>query len=232
MKKLFIILLAVMLLPSVLRAGDAEKRFKTYSVLEKGEWTAGLSFLATSIGSDNSQFLLLVNGLDAQGKLVRVAPAFTYAYKDNASMGLRFSYGKADLSLDNVDLSLLSDDLAISLADMDASFSSWSVAAFHRNYIGLEKSGTVGLFCEFRLAYSGSRLGAGQSAIPLNQIKLCFAPGVVLYIFSFVSVEASVGIADFAYTSSKAVDTGSLSKVSGGVNFNILNCNFGINFHF
>lgn len=222
-------------------AGNAAKKekksFQVHTALEKGEKTVGLGVLFANFNSDNSEFLLLANNLGAKGNVFRIAPNFSVAYKDNASVGLRLKYSNAKLDLDEANLRLFSDALSAGLSDVTGNWKSFGGTVFHRNYIGLDPKGTVGLFCEFQLGYSYNRIDFGADQYnTANQVKLSFNPGLILYILPMVSVEASVGLADVSYTTSLShngsTEDGKFSRVGGGAHLNILNCNFGISFHF
>ena len=213
------------------------RSFKTHTVVYKGEKMAGLGVVYANLNSSNTEYLLMVNNLDASGALLRVAPQFACAYADNAAIGARFVYNNARVNLGKVDMNLLSKDLALSLSGQALGWTSYGGYVFHRNYIGLEKSGTVGFFCEFRLGYNYNRLDfGGGSYNAVHQAKLTFAPGFILYVLPFVSVEASIGLADLTYTGAASfnggVKEGSRGKVGGGVSLKLLNCNFGIAYHF
>ncbi len=213
------------------------RAFEKHTVVYKGETMGGLSAVYANLNSTNTEYLLLINNLDATGALFRIAPQMSYAYKDNASIGARFVYNNAVVDLGNVDLNLLSKDLGVSLSDQSLSWSSCGAYIFHRNYIGLEKSGTAGFFCEFRLGYSSNRLDmGGGDCNKSRQVQLAFAPGFILYILPFVSVEASMGMADLTYTKAEVltegVREGDRGSFGGGVGLKLMNCNFGISYHF
>ena len=239
-RRIFITL--VLLLSALLSAfaGDApkERHFEKRTVIHKGETTIGGSILYAGLNSDNSEYFQIVNSLVGSGKLFRVAPSFYTAYRDNAAIGCRICYSNADILLDNTRLSLLSEDLSLTVSDLSAGLKSVSAGIFHRNYIGLDSRGTVGLFCEFQLSYAYSRI-ATKSADTYNDsqgVKLTFAPGIVLFILPMVSVEASIGIANLGYNWSRAVTDGqshgTLSRATTALKLNILDCNFGIAYHF
>lgn len=213
------------------------RAFETHTVVFKGETMAGLGAVYANLNSTNTEYLLLVNNLDASGALFRIAPQMSFAYKDNAAIGARIVYNKAGINLGNADLNLLSNDLGLSLSDQDLNWSSFGAYVFHRNYIGLEKSGTAGFFCEFRLGYSSNRLDmGGGNCNNVRQAQMAFAPGFILYILPFASVEASIGMADLTYTKAKAgaegADDGSRGAIGGGVGLKLMNCNFGVSYHF
>lgn len=217
-------------------AGE-KKGLQTYTVINRGEFMAGAGILYADANSSNSEFLLLANGLDAEGKFFRISPCMSWAYRDNATIGIRGSFTAGIAAIDNVNLNLLDKDLGIDIEDIGGSVKSFGVSLFHRNYFGLEKSGTVGLFCEFRLGYTGSHIATGSDSVnSIQQARLSFAPGFVLFVLPFVSLEASIGIADVTYTHSDAsrgnAPVGNSSRIGGGISFNLLNSNFGVTYHF
>ena len=213
-------------------------KFARRTVVYKGEKMAGAGAIYANLDNKNTEILLLARDLDLSAKLFRVSPQFSVAYRDNASVGFRFAYGTASGHLGNLKVSLLSDDLSLEVSpNTDVSLRTYDAAFFHRNYIGLDRKGTVGLFCEFRLQYSHNQINFGaESANVADQFKLVFAPGAILYILPFVSVEASVGLADLTYTFAKfhqnGQQQGARHQFAAGVHPTLLNCNFGIVYHF
>lgn len=205
----------------------------------KGEKMTGAAFLYASLNSANSQLFLLANHLSAQGQICRVSPFFSYAYHNNCSVGARFAYTRLMGDVNSGNLSILSDDLKFDVADVSLDYSIYRAGIFHRNYIGLDRRGTVGLFLECQLAYSYNRSTFGKDAGSYSDghsVDLLLSPGIVLYILPMVSVEASLGIADLGYTTSRTrkdgLVTGSREKYNAAVNLDILNLNFGISYHF
>ena len=61
-------------------------------IIPKGEWQVGAQLSHVSLSSDNSEYMLLLNGLDANGSITKIAPFFAYSYKDNRSIGMKFQY--------------------------------------------------------------------------------------------------------------------------------------------
>lgn len=213
------------------------RTFEKHTLVYKGEKMSGLGFVYANLDSRNSEYLLLVNNLDAGGVLFRATPQFSCAYSDNAAIGARIVYNNASLDLGNVDLNLLSKDLGVTLSDSALGWTSFGGYVFHRNFIGLEKSGTAGFFCEFRLGYTHSRLDFGSgNCNTVNQGKLAFAPGFLLYVLPFVSVESSIALADLTCTGATSFDgevkDGSRSRFSAGVGLKLIDCHFGVAYHF
>lgn len=239
MKKVLAYLLTLVLVLSTgaISAAREKKNLSSHTIINRGEVMAGAGILYANVNSGNSEFLLLANNLDASGKFFRIAPSVSVAYRDNATIGLRGSFNAAVASVENVNLNLLDKDLGIDLKDIGCAVKAYGVSLYHRNYFGLEKSGTVGLFCEFRLGYTHTRLDtASDSFNTLQQMNLCFAPGAILFVLPFVSLEASIGIADVTYTISDVrqndAPVGNSKKIKAGVSLNLLNCNFGVTYHF
>ncbi len=223
--------------PDKKEKSEWQKTFQMQTVLEKGERTAGAGILLANFDSDNSELFLLANNIGANGNLFHIKPCLSYAYRDNAAIGARISFATAKMNIDETNLRLISDDLATDLSDIDGRLSSFGGGLFHRNYIGLDSKGTVGLFCEFELRYTHSTLDYDNGlSNSINQLRLTFSPGAVLYIMPMVSVEASIGLADLTYTASRSNNEdnseGTYNKFRGGTRINIMNCNFGISYHF
>lgn len=218
----------------------SQERFERRTVLYRGEKVAGISIMSANVNSSNSEALLVVEGLDVTGKLFRVAPDFEYAYRDNAGIGLRVSYTRAGLDIPSVDLSVFSSDLSFSLEDASGTLNSFKATAFHRNYVGLSKKGSVGLFLEEGLSYvhATTDIGSGETGTRdvRQSVMLSLSPGVILYILPFVSIDASIGIADLSFVSSSASKggqkDGSRWQFKAGFKLNVLNLNFGIHYHF
>ncbi|MCQ2166051.1 MAG: hypothetical protein MJY49_01295 [Bacteroidales bacterium] len=218
----------------------SQERFERRTVLYRGEKTVGASIMSANVTSANSEALLVVGDLDVTGKFFRIAPSFECAYRDNASMGIRLSYLRAALDLSSVDLSLFSSDLSFSLDDAVGTLNSFKAVVFHRNYIGLSKKGSVGLFLEEGLSYTHATtdLGTGDSATRdvRQRFMLSLSPGVILYILPFVSIDASIGIADLAFVTSSASKNGQTDgsrwQFKAGFKLDVLNLNFGIHYHF
>jgi len=214
-----------------------KKILKISNAIEKGEKMVGMGIIYTSFDSRNSEILLMATNMTATGNLFRIRPYFAYAYMDNAAVGFRLKYATANLNLDNVNLSLGSEELSTTLKDVKGKYNSFGASVYHRNYFGLDRKGTVGLFCEFELGYAYNRIDTAEGTYNTgSRVDLVFSPGLVLYILPFVSVEFSVGLADITWYSSKSYVNnavqGNLSRFSGGVRPNLLNFNFGISYMF
>lgn len=219
------------------RISEDRKKFENRTVVEKGEHMLNLSFMAASLNSDNSEYMLLLNNMCLNGAFYRVAPSYSYAVCKNVAVGLRCHYMGANANIDNLNLNFLSSDLNFDVKNAKLKYDSWGAAFFSRQYLGLDRRGTVGLYLEEALKYSGafSDFGGGSTSKGSN-ISLCVAPGFLLYIVPMVSVQFSIGIAELYYGWTDVykdnVKVGSREQGKASASFNILNLNFGITYHF
>lgn len=210
------------------------------TVLYKGEHSIGLSASYYDLSSVNSDILLFISDLGARASYLGASVAYQCAYADNMSAGFRLQYRMVNGGLDNVNLNLLSQSLAFDVKDLNVKTNSIGATVFNRIYFGLDKKGTVGLYLEQSLGYRASYtfLGpeAGNAYTTGRQIRLGLAPGVILYVLPFVSLQAQIGIASVEYNNNNCYrddqKIGHLSKWGGSLKFNLPDMNFGINFHF
>ena len=113
--------------------GKKEKRgLSQHLIIPKGEWQLGAQISHVSMSSDNSEYMLLLNNINANGAMTKVAPFVAYSYRDNRSIGMRFQYTSASGNVQSGDLSFLSDDLAFHIEDIHADMSSVQTAIYHR----------------------------------------------------------------------------------------------------
>lgn len=210
------------------------------TVLYKGEHVIGLSASYYDLSSVNSDILLLISDLGAKASYLGASAAYQYAYKDNMSVGVRFKYNMVNGGLDNVNLNLLSQSLAFDVKDLKVKTNSIGATLFNRIYFGLDRKGTVGLYLEQSLGYKRNYtfLGpeAGNAHTVGDQFRLGLAPGIILYVLPFVSLQAQIGIASVDYSNYNCYQDnqkiGHLAKWGGSLKFNLPDMMFGINFHF
>ena len=158
----------------------------------KGEVMLGLTASYGTITSEDTDFWIIVDNIDAEGTTATVKPFFGYFYRDNNCVGVRFGYNYVHGKLGNVDLDLGDkNDISFSVSDMNLSTESFSVGVFHRSYAGLDPKGRFGLFAELELAYSTGKTRfnymSGEETkytrSDNRKLKLSFNPGVAVYIF-------------------------------------------------
>ena len=120
--KLFIVtLLVVMGIGSVIaqssrRIQRIDREIQKTVFIPKGTWMAGGTVSYSEHNESNLNFLVLKD-IEGKGYDFSVSPYFGYFFRDNISMGARFSYKRNYLDLGNFDLNL-GEDFKISLKDL------------------------------------------------------------------------------------------------------------------
>ena len=219
--------------------GRFDRGLFNYIFIPKGKWGFGVTASYGELKTEDVQVLSILKDVDFSGKMYSVKPYISYFIRSNQAVGLKFDYtrGIADLGRLAVDFD---DDLNFSLRDVSYYQQSFSVAAFHRAYVGLDRSGRFGIFNEVDLAF-----GSGSSRFKrlynnepkdtrtiITQGSINFSPGVCVFIQDYVSFNVSFGV--FGLKRRKedqmtdGIDEG--SRVTSGANFrfNIFNINFGL----
>lgn len=214
-----------------------------YRFIPRGEWLCGLSVSYTGLNSDDSDILLLIKDFDFTGSLFGINPYVAYFISDNNCIGLKLGYSATSADLGNFNLDII-DDMNISLSDLSYNLKKFSAGIFHRAYLGLTKSGQIGVFNETSLTFeSGTshfirgneETGIKDTKTISNEIALGLNPGISVFVLKNISANVSVGILGLSYKQCKQyidnVETGTYK--SGGANFkiNILNINIGITVH-
>ncbi len=183
-------------------------------IIPKGEWQLGAQISHISMSSDNSEYMLLLNNINANGSITKVAPFVAYSYHDNRSIGLRFQYTSASGNIQEGDLDFLSDDLKFHVEDIHADMSSVQTAIYHRSYIGLDNKGRIGLFSDITLGYTSGKTKfiyneeTQDTYTKSNQIKLSLHPGIVIFAMNNVSTHVSIGIGGVSYNNTKYIKNG------------------------
>ena len=182
----------------------------------KGECMLGLTASYGNISTENSDVMLLLNDINIGLRSATIRPFFAYAYRDNMAVGIRLGYQFIDGSLDNLnlDLGLIADGLeGMSISNLGLRNESFSWALFHRNYLGLDRRGIVGVIIESEiLVKSGtSRFTSGGEVVNVSRSRNFAAqfnvnPGLGIYIFPQVCVTATVGIGGLRYNNVRQYD--------------------------
>lgn len=176
----------------------------------KGEVIMGLTASYGTLSSDDTDFMLLIDNIDADGTIATVKPFIGYFYRDNRCLGVRFGYTHVGGSVNSAGLDLgASNDVSFDIPYLDLRSDNYSFGLFHRSYAGLDPKGRFGLFAEFELGVStGSSHFAYESGGTIKrtstdntQVKLSFNPGAAVYIFPNVCATLSFGLGGIQYTS-------------------------------
>lgn len=232
-----IIVLFAVLVQSL--SAQTKPALSKYDLIPKGEKLAGVQFAYLNLSSANSEYMLLVNGLDAKASFGTVAPMLAFAYAPNRVLGVRGGYSFANGQIDATTLSLLNDGLDFDLSDFSASSRSNHVSVFHRSYIGLDKSGILGLYAEIAATYGSSKTSFGSSVDDYSmgrRVKLSFSPGVVFFPNQYFSTHVGLSLASVGYDTASfvkdGVANGSKSSFKAQASLDLLGIDLGIVVHF
>lgn len=218
----------------------ATKRFQSRLIAPKGGWQCGLSVMYADISTANSDFMMLLQGVDVAASMFRLSMEGAYTYSSNHAVGARFTYSKLDGLLDTATADLLGN-LSLDVSNLHAASTSMSGAVFERTYVGLDSHGRFGIFWDYLLGYTWNKTqfyaDAQSSSYSLSKkVHLGFSPGVVYFPMNNLSVQFSVCIADFSYNIvsvyNKGVCVGNRQVWKAQASLNMLDLNFGIAIHF
>lgn len=212
---------------------------KNRLIAPKGEWQCGLSVMYADLLSDNSDYMLVLQGLGADATMLRLAPEAAYTFKDNHAVGAKFSYTNVNGRIDAATADLLGN-FSMSVENVNAFTRSTGGCIFQRTYVGLDNHGRVGLFWDYILGFTRSRsqfyMGDESSAYSLKKkTYLSFAPGIVYFPMNNVSVQASISMGELSYNNVKAYEAGevvgSRNQFKAKASLNILDISFGLTIH-
>ncbi len=250
-KNIFFILTLVIASVSVVEAKSDVERFDrevdhSIKYAYKGEVLMGAAVSYGEVQSDNSEVMLLLEGIDASGDMLSIKPFVGYFYKDNRCVGARFGYSSLGGELGDATIDLGdTNDLEIDIPYFKLRSESYSYGVFHRSYVGLDKAGRAGLFAEVELMGSHSKgltsfeMTEGDmttSRSKSSSLELSFNPGVAVYVMPNVCATLSFGFGGVNYKSIKQYDenwnpTGERISSKMSFKFNVTAINFGINIH-
>ena len=212
---------------------------------ERGEMSLGLAVSYGTISSEDTDLMLLIEGIAVDGSVFTLDPSFGYFVRDNICIGARFGYSKMHGRLNNAALNLGSaNDMSFAVSGLELSSQKTSVGAFVRSYAGVDPNGHFGLFAEMelllRMGSSFLSTGIGDSAdiskSNLTQAKLSFSAGAAVYVFPNVCCSISFGLGGINFSHIKQSDVDDL--VTGFRNtsnmlfkLNLADIKIGLNFY-
>ena len=215
-------------------------RFKNHLIAPKGEWQCGLSVIYADFNSEDTDYMLLLQGVNASASMFRLAPEGAYTFADNHAVGVRFQYTNANGMVDTATADLLGN-FSMGLENVNAESRSLSACVFQRTYVGLDNQGRVGIFWDYVLGVTRSKsqfyTGNASSSYSLKKkIHLGFAPGIIYFPMNNVSVQAAISLADLSYNRVEAYEDGRLSGSRNAwkaqASLNIMDISLGLTVHF
>lgn len=182
----------------------------------KGEVMLGLTASYGNINADDTDIMLLFDNINLGLRSATVKPFFAYAYRDNLAVGVRFGYEHISGEVGSLDLNLglIADMENMGLSNMGLRSENFSWSIFHRNYIGLDRKGTVGVIMEAELLCKTGNTsiwnGAGDERTKSDSrnfaARLNFNPGLAIYVMPQVCVTVTVGVGGLYYNNIRQYD--------------------------
>jgi hypothetical protein len=216
-----------------------QKRFTNRLIAPKGEWQCGMSVMYADFNSANSDYMLMLQGLDLRASMLKITPEAAYTFKNNHAVGVKFNYLKFGSMLDSATADLLGN-MSLSVSDINAATNSMGGSVFQRTYIGIDKQGRFGIFWDYILGYTRAKTQfasgeASNSHTVKEKVYLAFSPGVIYFPMNNVSIHANISIADVSYATTKAYQNGNQVGMHKGwkaqAGLNLLNLSFGLAIH-
>lgn len=216
-----------------------QKRFTNRLIAPKGEWQCGMSVMYADFNSANSDYMLMLQGLDLRASMLKITPEAAYTFKNNHAVGVKFNYLKFGGMLDSATADLLGN-MSLSVSDINAATNSMGGSVFQRTYIGIDKQGRFGIFWDYILGYTRAKTQfasgeASNSQTVKEKVQLAFAPGVIYFPMNNISIHANISIADLSYATTKAYQNGNEVGMHKGwkaqAGLNLLNLSFGLAIH-
>lgn len=213
-----------------------------YLFIPKGQVIAGATLSYAHLNSDDSQYLLMIDGLQAECSMTRISPFIGISYAKNQVLGARFAYQLTRGKVDHVELQVGdSEDYSFALSDVDIEQRSYAGALFHRAYIGLDLRGRFALFNETRieLSFGRNRFNYGEKTLDQytknRQVGVTFHPGVAVCIMNNVSMHASIGVGGVRLSDSRVYDgaemIGKRTAMNANFRINLTDISLGITLH-
>ena len=182
----------------------------------KGEVMLGLTASHGNLRSEDSDIMLLFDNINLSLRSTTVKPFFAYSYRDNRAVGLRFGYENIIGEVSNLDLNLglVADIENMGISNVGLRNESFSWSLFHRNYMGLDRRGIVGVILEAELLcktgttsmWSGTGAERSKSDSRNFAARLNFNPGLAVYVMPNVCVSVTVGVGGLYYNNVRQFD--------------------------
>lgn len=207
----------------------------------KGQWIVGATGSYSAHKNDNYTFLL-VDGINSQGYSVSITPTVSYVFKSNMAAGLRFTYGRSLLRIEDAGLSIGGDDgISIEVNDFYALEHSYSASAVARQYIPLGRARRFALFADLEVEAGGFQSKFANDA-PVSgtfaqgyTLGIGVSPGIVAFATNDVAIEVSIGMlgASYAHTDQvhNQIYVGEIDSSSLSFKINLLSIGLGVSIY-
>ena len=209
MKNKILFLILALGLAFQAQAQEFKRNIELKTFVPKGQWIVGSSLSYSEHNEQNYQFFI-IEGFKSDGYTFKVSPLVGYAFKDNMTIGARFSYGRSLFKMDNMSL-IIDDETSFNLEGLYQLKHAYTGMLTLRNYISLGHSKRFALFNETRLGIGGSKAKILNNAetkqtgsfVTTTDINFGLAPGIVAFINNFMAVEVNIGVLGLDFTKAK-----------------------------
>lgn len=221
-----------------IRPSLIDREIMKTTFIPKGQWMGGGTVSYSEYDEENLNWLVLKD-MDGLGYTLSISPYVGYFIKNNAAVGLRFTYNRNYLDLDNLELNL-GEDFNINLDNLYLLEHKFEVGAFLRTYMPIGRTKIFGLFNELRLSYGYSRgknsTGSGSeydgTFQRINSFQIGTAPGLTAFVSDWAAVEVSLDVMGYSFKWTKQitnqVESGSKRSSSGNFRINLFSINIGM----
>lgn len=210
--------------------------------ISKGSWIGGAS-ASYSQHINDSYNIAIIEGIASEGYTFRVSAMGAYALRNNMAVGLRATYNRSNLTVNNAGLKFGDDDTGteINIDNYKAVRHSYNVSGIWRQYIPLGQSKRFAIFNEISLGAGGL-----QSIYVMGQpikgtyergyiISLGVSPGLMAFATDEIAIEVNVGVMGINFSDVKQVHNQIYEGIrrSSNMNFNVnlLSIGVGVSFY-
>lgn len=213
----------------------------TAPFIKKGTWSVGGTARYSQHVNDQYSMFVISN-INSDGYNISVRPEVMYAFSDNMSAGLKFSYGRSMLDVATADMDIA--QIEMSAADCYQIQHKFSAYGVFRAYIPFGNSKRVAMFADLHLGGSfkqGKAFNAGGEQVygTYNQsysLQLGVDPGLIAFLTERLAVEMNIGVFGLSYDWSSQihnqVENGNSDSASAGFMVNLLSLGVGISYYF
>ena len=222
------------------RNPERKRRLKRRLIAPKGDWQVGLSVMYTDFDAANSDYMLVLDGLDARASMFKIAPEASITVANNHALGVKFNYSRLAGALDAATLDLLGN-LSLSVpGNISAISNTMGGCVYQRTFVGIDKQGRFGIFWDYIIGTSRAKTQFSLSEDSMSHtVKekryFAFAPGVIYYPMNNISIHAGISILDVSYSKTKAYNNdtfvGEREALKANASLNLLNLSFGLAIH-
>lgn len=209
--------------------------------IPRGTYMAGGTVSYQEHDEKNLNFLV-IKDVDALGYTFSLSPYVGYFFRDNMAAGVRFTYKRSYLDMNNFKLNL-GEDFNINLDNLYWLEHKYVVGGFLRTVMPIGKSKIFGLFNEVQLNYGYSEgknsTGSGTEYDGTYEIahslQLGISPGMTAFITNWSAVEVSLGVMGYNFNwvkqTTNQIETGRRRNSGGSFKINLFSINIGMTFY-